>query len=177
MVLEQKPFSVVSDKCLEIQNNAGDIEDNKLCLETLKARDNSVYDRQATVAISSATFATARMLASGIVGDGGTTVKLAGAVGTVDRFDKGFQQFHVVLTAGEKLLLTGFKSHNLLIVPVSSSASFDTNIITMVPTTEVQSDGTYDITAWTANFYAGPTASAAAIISVIVDIYVVVAGA
>ena len=51
MVLGQKPLQVQNEKCLEIQTNTDDIEDNKLCLETLKARKVSSIFEQITITV------------------------------------------------------------------------------------------------------------------------------
>ena len=172
MVLEQKPFSVQNPKCLEIQTNADDIEDNKLCLETLKARQTLRYYGQATITVATDGNSTGIALANGLDSTG-TGVNAGSAIAPGTSWITGFQRYGVTLTT-PGVAETGLATDRVM-VETQSATGTDTSapsIINIKALTEEQSDGTYNITGYTASFFAVAQTATNATLTITANIYV-----
>ena len=158
MVLTQKPFSVQNDKCLEIQTNTEDIEDNKICLQSLKSRDTLRYLKTHTMVILTAGPTNGKMLANGTLANGSTVTNAGAVVSGTAGFSNGFQQFPVAgipATASNPTVLTGLKTNKLVIVPTGAPTTPTTaEVISVSPTITTATDGTYTVSAYTVNFFA-----------------------
>ena len=172
MVLEQKPFSVKNDKCLEIQTNSEDIEDNKKCLELLKARSTlRLYSPDASsqsisITVTPGTVA-GQNLANG-VNNAGAPQNAGLAINAGTAFNTGFQRYPVTLTTP----LTGIPSNKIMIEPVSATGNASATVLNIKPTLTAQAaDGSYGLTGYIVSFFA-ITAAAPANLVVTANKYV-----
>ena len=148
MVLEQKPLLIQNDKCLEIQTNSEDVEDNKLCLETLKARKVLNFLQQVTITVvpAGAGQSMGIMLANGTAPGGGGNVKAG--VFLSEGYQNGFMQYVVDVGDSGPVL----PCEAAVVIPTATSLSVDMIHITPIFAAQ-NSDGNFPISSYKVTFY------------------------